>query len=171
MAETKRKTCIQPRKLANKNGDLRYNWKVASFARLTEVLYSGAGEVQVDLQGTYDEQKRPLIAAKIDGIVELECQTTFEPISHKIEANVVYCAVAKEEQLANVSEDYEAILMDDGFVDIKEIIEDELILLVPLVANKSGDDLGDKPMTFGQLPEIANVKTSPFDVLKDIKNS
>lgn len=167
MTDTEQKTLIQPRKLANKNGELRYNWKVAEFSRLDGLLYSNKGEIRVHLVGRHDDRHRCLVEAKITANVQLECQTSFKPIEYQIDTNIVYCTVISEEQIADLDEEYEALLIEDGQVDIKQVIEDELILSLPIVTNRASEELGIK-MSFGDLPQEDETKKNPFLVLEGL---
>jgi len=164
MTDTEQKTLIQPRKLANKNGELRYNWKVSEFSRLDGLLYSDLGEIKVHLTGKHDDRRRCLVKAKITANVLLECQTSFKPIEYQVDTSIVYCTVISEEQIADLDEEYEALLIEDGQVDIKQVIEDELILSLPIVANRASEELGIN-MSFGDLPQEDESKKNPFLVL------
>jgi len=161
------KTLIQPRKLANKNGDLHFSWKVEDFRRLYGLLYSNNGNIGVHLVGRYDDRQRCLIEAHIIASVQLECQTSFEPIDYQIDTTIVYCTVIGEDQIADLENEYEALLLDNGQVDIKQVIEDELILALPIIANKASEDVKIK-MSYGELPLEDEGKKNPFVVLKGL---
>jgi uncharacterized protein len=167
MMDTEQKTFIQPRKLANKNGELRYNWKVEEFSRLDGLLYSNQGEINVHLVGRHDERRRCLVEANITANVQLECQTSFEPIDYQVNTKIVYCTVTSEEQIVDLDEEYEALLIEDGQVDIKQVIEDELILSLPIIANRASEELGVK-MSYGDLPQEVEIKKNPFLVLEGL---
>ncbi len=161
------KTFIQPRKLANKEGELRYKWQLKDFTRLDGLLYSNEGEIQASLSGRLDDRKRCLVDTRVVADVVLECQTSFEPINHQIDTTVTYCMVVSEDQINDLDEEYEPLLVEDGQVDIKEVIEDELILSIPLIANKASEELGVK-LSYGDLPKEAEVKKNPFQVLENV---
>ncbi len=163
----KTETLIQPRKLANKNGELRYRWKVEEFNRLDGLLYSDKGEIAVHLVGKHDDRNRCLVSAHITASVQLECQTTFEPINYQVDTNITYCTVISEDQIADLDEEYEALLIEDGQVDIKQVIEDELILALPIIANKASKEVGIQ-MTFGKIPEESKTKKNPFLALEGL---
>lgn len=164
---TELKTYIQPRKLANKEGELRYKWQVKDFTRIDGLLYSNEGTIEAHLSGQLDNRKRCLVKAHVIADVVLECQTSFEAIKHRIDTNVTYCMVVSEDQIADLDDDYEPLLVNDGQVDIKEVIEDELILSLPLIANKASEELGMK-LSFGDLPKEAESKKNPFQVLENV---
>lgn len=172
MQEYRQKSIIQPSKLANKGGEIRFNWQVKEFARLGGILYSDTGNIKVHIRGACDHRRRCLLETEIKADLTLECQTSFEPIDYVVDCKVTYCTVVSESQFAEVEEEYEPVLIEDGQLDIKRVIEDELILSVPIVANKSADELTQK-MSFGELDEKAITESdkanNPFSVLSNLK--
>ncbi|WP_196138120.1 YceD family protein [Aliikangiella sp. G2MR2-5] len=174
MRESKQNSSIQPYKLANKEGELRHHWQVSEFKRLSEMLIDDSGRVEVIVQAYFDDRRRCLLKANIKAELKLECQTTFEAITHKLDKVVVFCAVNAESQFAEVEEEFEPVLMEDGFLDMAEVIEDEIILSVPIVANKSLEEI-DKKMSYGELDEEAiaaeKAASNPFSVLQNLKKT
>ena len=174
MQESQQNSSIQPFKLANKEGELKFNWSVASLERLSGVLFSDKGWVKVALSGQFDHRRRSLITAVITAELTLECQTSFEPIEYRVGKEVTYCMVVAESQFNEAEEEYEAVLVEDGYLDIMQVIEDELILSVPLVANKSVEETGQN-MSFGVLDEVEIARQekaeNPFSVLENLKKT
>ena len=174
MQESQQNSSIQPRKLANKEGEVRFKWSVKDFERLSGMLYSDAGDIEVTISAHYDHRKRCLLVAKIVANLTLECQTSFEAIDYQVNKETTYCTVVTESQFAEVEEEYEPVLVDDGYLDVKQVIEDELILSVPIVANKSLDEL-EQEMSFGELDEAQIAKdekaSNPFSVLENFKKT
>ncbi|MET1255575.1 YceD family protein [Aliikangiella maris] len=174
MQESQQNSCIQPRKLANKNGEVRFKWPVSQLSRLCGLLYQDTGEVQVIITGSIDYQDRCLLKTVIKADLVLQCQTTFEGFRHSVDKSITICPVVAESQFAEVDDAYEPVLLDDGFLDIKQAVEDELILSLPLVANKPVEQI-DQKMSFGELDEakIAEEaqKSNPFSVLENLKKT
>ncbi|PHS14453.1 MAG: hypothetical protein COA86_16075 [Kangiella sp.] len=164
----KKANLIQPRKLALKEGELRFLWDISDFTRLDGLLYSNQGKIEVNVSGVQDNRHRSLIKARIEGVFQLECQTTFEPLEYKIDTTITYCTVIKEEQINNVEEEFEALLVEDGVVDIKSVIEDELILALPIVSNRAIEETGVK-VSYGELPKETVKKKNPFEILQGFK--
>lgn len=158
---------IQPRKLANKNGELRYQWPIGDFKRLDGLLFSNEGHISVHIKGRNNNRQRSLLDVHITATIKLECQTSFEAIDYQVDTQIVYCMVMTEEQITDLDERYEALLVDDGFVDIKQVIEDEFILSLPVVANKAMEDV-DIKTSYGELPKEATTKKNPFEVLQGL---
>ncbi|MFT6732832.1 MAG: hypothetical protein ACJAS9_001016 [Polaribacter sp.] len=163
----KKANLIQPRKLALKEGELHFSWDISDLTRLDGLLYSNQGKITVDVSGLQDNRHRSLIKARIEASFQLECQTTFEPIEYKIDTIITYCTVIKEEQIADIEDEFEALLVEDGVVDIKSVIEDELILSLPIVANRAIEKTNVKT-SYGELPK-ESTKKNPFEVLQGFK--
>ncbi|MGX5174049.1 YceD family protein [Aliikangiella sp. IMCC44653] len=174
MQQSLENSSIQPTKLANKNGQIKFNWPIASFERLKELLYSENGQVAIEINAEYDHRRQCLLVTNLVADVTLQCQTSFDPIDYKIERTVTFCAVVAESQFVDVDEEYEPVLMEDGNLDIKQVVEDELILSIPLVANKPIEEIETK-MSFGELDEAeiekAEKAANPFSVLQNLKKT
>lgn len=174
MRESQQNSSIQPNKLANKNGEIKFSWKISEFKRLCEMLLDDSGDVKVRITAHFDHQKRCLLEAEIQADLTLECQTSFEAIHFELAHNTTYCTVANESQFAEVEQDFEPVMVEDGLLDIKRVVEDELILSLPIVANKSIDELQQK-MSYGELDEAAieaeKAAKNPFSVLENLKKT
>ena len=174
MRGSEQKNCIQPTKLAKKEGEIRFHWQVAQFERLKGLLFDDSGEISVLMRGRFDREQRCLLTADVRATLKLVCQTSFEPIVHQLDSQIVYCTVVVESQMAEVEQEYEAVMVEDGLLDIKQTIEDELILSVPLAANKAAEDLKQK-MSYGELDEQAieraEKRANPFSVLTNLKRT
>jgi len=174
MQQSQQNEGLYPVKLASKGGEIRYNWAVKDFERLSDLLLNDSGAVKVHIEGLFDHQKRCLLKTRIQADLTLECQTTFEAIEFKLDRNVTFCSVTSEEQFAQVEKEFEPVMAVDGWLDIKQIIEDELILSLPVVANKPADEL-KSAMQFGHIDEgqadAEKAKANPFSVLSDFRKN
>jgi uncharacterized protein len=172
MREGSQSWSIQPLKLARMQGEKSFNWPISSMQRLKGLLFDESGEVRVRVRGRVDLTERAVLDVELACKVNLTCQTTFEAIPYPIEAKVSYLPVVSESEEC-ADEELEAVLMDEGYVDIKELVEDELILSLPVVANKPQEEITQQ-MTFGEIEaeeSSASKKRNPFAVLADLKKT
>jgi uncharacterized protein len=68
----------------------------------------------------------------------------------------------------------DTLYSDDGYIDITEVVEDELILAVPLVAMHEDTACNEDLLIKGQLTDSqseAAVKENPFAVLQQLKTT
>jgi uncharacterized protein len=70
--------------------------------------------------------------------------------------------------LRNSSED--TLYSDDGFVDIDEVVEDELILALPLVAMHEDTACDENWQASGSISDTTT-KENPFAVLQQLKTT
>jgi uncharacterized protein len=75
---------------------------------------------------------------------------------------------ASDELLGNSSED--TLYSDDGYIDIAEVVEDELILALPLVAMHE-DTACNENWRASELQVETPVKENPFAVLQQLKTT
>ena len=76
-----------------------------------------------------------------------------------------------QEQADALPEAYEPVEVNDhGEVDLFQLLEDELIISLPIVALHAEEDceVGEDDMTFGKI-DPANERPNPFAVLKELK--
>jgi uncharacterized protein len=175
MQKSRQNSVFQPHKLAKKQGEVEYHWPVKSFKRLSESLLTQEGLVNVHIKGSYDDVKRCLLETSITADLRLECQTSFTEVAYSVDKKVTYCVLVAETEFAELEDPLEPVLLDDGFLDLKQLIEDELILSLPLVVNKKPEDLAFS-LSFGELTEghteaEAKEAKSPFAVLAGLKKS
>lgn len=173
MRGSRPKSFVQPFKLANRQGELAFNWLVKDFSRLSSFLAADEGKISVTITAFYDANKRCLLNTQIVTELKLTCQTSFAEVNYPIDKQVIYCPLQSEAEFAQIDQAFEPVLLEDDFLDMQQIVEDELILSLPLILNKPADELKQK-MVFGELPDSVtekSAKPSPFAVLSDWKKS
>lgn len=105
--------------------------------RDTLFTWQAEGSTQPELQDDGTEGPQPYLRLALHGSAWLECQRCLTPYLQAFDADVVYRIVATEEEA-------EAIPLDDDEVDVivgsrqfdlVDLIEEELLLSLPLVPN------------------------------------
>ena len=166
---------INVRALVERRAEVGGRCAVASLARLRSYLADDRGDIDVALSlGKEDGQS--VIVGSIKGEVTLQCQRCLEPFIWPINAAVALALVASEEEATIFSENseandesgaYEPRIVSEAPFSLHELVEDELILAMPIVARhpEGACEL--------RLPEddmaSAPVRVNPFDVLAEIK--
>ena len=110
-----------------------------------------------------DPTRRKVVSCIIEGFVFLTCQTTLEAFRHKISVRDQLVLVDSEALLPPIEEesDAEDYMVADGPIDVLDLVEEEVLLALPMVPRKPGLPEADKPAT--QKPE------SPFAALAGLK--
>lgn len=145
---------------------------VAELPRLVEVLADDRGEVSYRLDFEHGELGGPQLHLHLTAGLTLECQRTLQPFEWPAEVDSRLGLLANEEDAAGLPADCEPLLLDGGTLSPARVIEDELLLALPLVPFKPGSDVlqGDWN-TPGYDPHDAErdeAVTHPFADLRDM---
>lgn len=139
--------------------------------RLTAVLASDAGEARVELQAGQDLSRRVVISGRIDAELELQCQRCLGPVKIRVQAEPHLAWVKSDEALAALPEEYDPLLSADGHVELKELVEDELLLALPLVPRHEDDAACGEPVRRAEIPAPPpdEERKNPFAGLAKLK--
>ena len=118
--------------LAVQSAGLKREYALARFERLADRLQRTDGSVAVDLRAT-----RVGDSAGLEGVLVaapwLLCQRCLEPFQAAIESPVRIAFVSDDAAAEQLPQDVEPVEMDAGRVDLAALVEDELLLALPLV--------------------------------------
>ncbi|WP_114195579.1 23S rRNA accumulation protein YceD [Edaphovirga cremea] len=141
--------------------------------RVAESVVSVDSDVQSSLSFNIDNQRLAVISGSSDVTVTLMCQRCGKTFEHQVHTTYCFSPVVSDEQAEALPEAYEPVEVDGfGEVDLLAMIEDEIILSLPVVPVHDSEhcEVSDADMVFGKLPEEAE-KPNPFAVLASLKKS
>ncbi|NVJ60290.1 MAG: DUF177 domain-containing protein [Gammaproteobacteria bacterium] len=159
---------INPFKLAENRASTERVIPVKQLARLTQSLASNEGDITAKVAGSVDEDRRKILECRLLGNVQMICQTTFKTIDYAIERTVKFCPVLSEEAMASVPDEYEPFLFDSEELDLITLVEDELILSLPIALSSPE---APESQTFGPRIQETEKKPNPFAVLEGLKKN
>lgn len=138
---------------------------VSQFSRLSELLTSDKGIVDFWLKGGINAKGQPGLGLRVQGVLMLNCQRCLEPFEFELDIASEFIVVANEGSLPNEEDeqDEEDYLLADTHMQVIELVEDELLLALPLAPKHEDDECAAS----GKLKELG--KPSPFAVLKGMK--
>ena len=164
---------IDPLHLADKRGALKGQIPLRSLDRLAGMLVNDTGVVTVDL--FFGREGRLVkVEGHIEAVLELECQNCLKAVNWPIDCAIKLGVVTTIDQANRLPDDYEPLLVGEGKIPLKEIIEDEILLILPVFPkhqhsctipeydNNSQDSLVSDEQS---LPE------NPFSILAKLKNT
>jgi uncharacterized protein len=145
---------------------------VAELPRLVDALAGDSGEIAYDLDFEQGELGDPELHVRLTARLTLECQRTLQPFEWPVEVDSRLGLLAREEDAAALPERCEPLLLEHGTLQPRKVIEDELLLSLPLVPVKPGSEVlqGDWS-TPGQAPQDAEggeAVTHPFADLRKL---
>ncbi|MFV2031850.1 MAG: DUF177 domain-containing protein [Gammaproteobacteria bacterium] len=138
----------------------------SALVRLTRKLESEQAKIVVQFEFGASDYDCPILTGHLETSLKLECQRCLKgmELPMKIEFKLLIDA---PDELAHESS-LDTIYSDNGFIDIFEVVEEELILGLPLVATHGDKSCNEFWRAHNVLPELA-VKENPFSVLKKLK--
>lgn len=162
---------VDPVKSANKG--LSYEGLVPAhnLERLGEVIINTPQDIQVSLHFDVDEQNTSFFAGHAETTVEVTCQRCNQPMTLELECDFQYAPLTRRQTVETMPEAFEPIELNElGEVMLHDVVEDELLLAMPIVAMHAEEDceIDRNAMTFGKLSE-AEEKPNPFAALQDLK--
>ncbi|SLM63697.1 MULTISPECIES: 23S rRNA accumulation protein YceD [Dickeya] len=139
--------------------------------RVAESVVSVDSDVNATLSFGIDSQRLAVIDGQADVMVTLRCQRCGKSFEHHVHTSFCFSPVINDEQAEALPEAYEPVEVNEfGEVDLLAMIEDELILSLPIapVHDSEHCEVSEADMVFGQLPAEAE-KPNPFAVLASLK--
>lgn len=163
---------VDPVKSAQKR--LTYEGLVPSvnMQRLGEAVINTPQDIEVSLQFDVDQQRISFFAGHAEATVGVICQRCNQPMQLNLEANFAYAPLTKRQSEEKIPEAYEPVeLNETGEVMLHDVVEDELLLAMPIVTMHEQEDceVDRDAMKFGELPPEAEEETNPFKVLQGLK--
>ncbi len=145
-------------RLAARSARLQSVTPVSAMARLAALLVDAKGSVGSDLRFS----DRQWIDGEASATVRVTCQRCLEPMSVALDARIRLAVDADEDQLPD---DREAVMSDNGDLSPLALVEDELILALPIVPMHAE---GECSVRLAENPAPAE-RESPFAVLQQLK--
>ncbi|MDY6957144.1 MAG: YceD family protein [Pseudomonadota bacterium] len=125
---------IEVDRFAAKGGRLEGGYTVAALKRLEQMVAEPAGDIRFALNFRRDDEGRSRISGEIQGEVVLTCQRCLRRYRQALAGTVDLTALADERRLTDIPGDSEPLLTDGQPVRLADLVEDEAILALPIVA-------------------------------------
>jgi len=143
-------------------GDLGFS----ELPRLLDAVLDEQGSVRFDLGFERDSEGRGTLLATLDAVVELECQRCLGRMEFPVSVRLRFAAVGGVDQAAALPDMYEPLLIEDGLIRPKDLIEDELLLALPLIPRHAAAACLDPTVAAAGTPGDGQ-SAGPFAVLAE----
>jgi uncharacterized protein len=128
---------------------------LAELKRLKGLLCDSNGTAEFDLRFCRDEARRMCVTGRVNAVVRVTCQRCLVPMDLELVCAVSLAVVESLNEVERLPDRYEPLLVQDGgTIEPAAIIEDEIILALPLVAMHVP----------GECTSVTAVPTAPADV-------
>lgn len=171
MAKVKLPLTIDPIKSANKRSTYVGVYSSSSLLRLLDAVEDCEPLIDVEVKFAKDAQGLTYFQGSAATQVQLLCQRCNHAFPHSIQLEFCYSPVQGQDEEDVLPDVYEPVEVNDhGEVDLLQIIEDELILTLPIVPLHAEEEckVSKDDMTFGVI-EPEQERKNPFAVLKELK--
>ncbi|TAL73894.1 MAG: DNA-binding protein [Rhodanobacter sp.] len=144
---------------------------IAMLKRLCEVLASTAGELEYRLDFGTDALGIDGVDVHVQAPLTLLCQRTLEPFVLPVTVAIRLGLIRREQDEAGLPPECEPLLVaEDGQLHPADVIEDELLLAVPLVPINPDSSLPDAVLADDVADAAADEQQdNPFAVLRGLK--
>lgn len=135
--------------------------------RLHDALFPEADELHYQLSGGLSDERKPQLRLRVQGSLRLSCQRCLEAMEFKLDLDSSFIIVPDEASmpLAEEEPDDEDYLVANMQMRIAELIEDEVLLGLPLAPTHSTE-------TCSASAKLSTLKNaSPFAVLHGLKTN
>ena len=163
----------QVQKEVTRNGYFEGEFALSELARLEELLHpegsaTGGRKIAVRFEFIRNEFEIPMVVGQLQTSLELECQRCLKALEMPITLDFRLMIDASDELVRESSVD--TLYSEDGCIDIVEVIEDELILAIPLVALHEDTACNEHWRLSTPTSETTD-KENPFAVLQQLKTT
>src|SRR5574337_125176 len=145
---------------------------IASLPRLCEALASTDGDVSFELDFGRDELGTSYIDVRASAPLILTCQRSLEPFVFPVLLQTRLGLISRERDEAGLPPECEPLLVaEDGRLHPADVIEDELLLALPLVPLDPDSKLPEAATSQdpAQVSAGAVQSENPFAVLRELK--
>ncbi len=164
---------VDPFRLAGTGAGLDGDLQLASMIRLAPRLASTEGMVGVRLKFGVDANNTKFVKGCLSATLQLECQRCMEPMSYPVNFKLALGMVTgNAENTRLLPEHYEPLVIESDSMDITEMVEDELLLALPIVSLHPQDSCAVilKGMC-DQSPDVSREVRRPFAHLSGLMKS
>jgi uncharacterized protein len=143
----------------------------AAMPRLVADLASSEGSADFELDFGKDEFGVSFLHVRADAALPLTCQRTLDVFKLPVAIDTRLGLITNEEDEAGLPPGYEPLLTTDGSVRLADVVEDELILAVPVVPVKPGTEQVERSWDDSAEAAEPEAKPNPFAALKTMRVS
>jgi uncharacterized protein len=146
---------------------------LSELKRLGELIpLEGVGgqerNIDVDFEFSRNEFDVSMVVGQLTTSLELECQRCLRPLEYPMIVDFRLMIDASDEILEHSSED--TLYSEDGYIEIAEVVEDEMILALPLVAMHE-DTACNENWQVEEIQAETRKRDNPFAVLQQLKTT
>ena len=146
--------------LGMRQAELHGELQLRQLPRFTQLLHSADGSVKATLRFRQPATGWVSLSLQYEAAVELTCQRCLEPMTAHLTATTELALLESSALENRVPEGTEPVLLEDDRTKLAELVEDELIVGLPLVPKH------ERPEDCGSLARLISEPAAPRDAAK-----
>ncbi len=136
---------------------------LAKLPRVAAELLEPMGDAFAKLQFAVDQDGKAYIEGRVKASLALTCQRCLQPFDWSVDSVFKVSPVKNTEEAEKLPAPYEPVMLQEGYVDLRRLIEDEIVLNLPMVAHHEPEECAV------QMGDYEERKPKPFAALASLK--
>jgi len=148
---------------------------LADLPRLAPLLTSTEGEAAFVLAFERDAERRPTVRVRVRARLPVQCQRCLGSMMLDVDADALLGVVSGPDEAERLPDELDPLLVEDGRLELRSVIEDELVLAIPPAPVHRPEECGLRLADINASPADASLAVderppSPFAALADWKS-
>ncbi len=160
---------VEPLKCLEQNTEFSGSIAISKLERLQGFLHDNGGETKVEIHFDRDEHGIALLSGQCQAQVHMTCQRCMNPVAVELEHDFELAIVVSDEKAKHLPKQYEPVICENDSLELLPVIEDELILSLPMFAYHQSCDDNDLTAKEELVPVETEAPSNPFSVLEQLK--
>lgn len=142
---------------------------LSELPRLSDCLVSVEATAEVVFKLYKDVMGWSVLEGQIDAQLAVLCQRCFKPMKLPLSTTFKLALIDEDDEARKLPNDYEPLVVQDGLVNTRDVIEDEILLALPIVSTHKVEDCGAKTKKPNYENADTFTKPNPFGALAKLK--
>lgn len=159
-----------PWRLAAQGRTLAGRVALGSLPRLAPSLV-GPGDADYRLVFHLDRERRAVVSGRVTAVLTVQCQRCLGPLAVAVDSQFELAFCRGLDEAARLPGAYEPAVAEDGWVRLADLVEDELLLALPVVPLHEAAQCGARqPATSADDEADETRENKPFAVLAALRD-
>lgn len=167
------------RKAAQRGLRIEAQLAPSELPRLRALLAGDEGTIRTLITCARDEQQRPVVEVGVEASLSVRCERCLQPFPSTVRSKSVLAVVWSDDQARALPAELEPLVAAEA-VDLREVIEDELVLAMPMFSYHDDTACVERleagpalDAVFGEEAQVAQTepRKNPFAVLAGLRRS
>ncbi len=130
---------VEVRKLASRAQVLKGRLEPSRFARLDSQGSRIVSELNVHAEFFVCERGRAGLSLRFSALAAMPCQRCLDSVELPLKIDSLLTVVADDEEARSLQRQIEPLILENGMLDLHSLVEDEILLALPIVPHHSDD--------------------------------